>query len=497
MENITFRNKRQNTIRRNKSECDLSRITMDRTLLSSTLSEGSDAEALDVSTKSVPTNAGYNLTDFQQLNEQVMDLRLELATAHDEITNLNYECNNLKQKLEYNNKQIHLLKKVSSESLTMNPVYTPFTPRNKVSTPLLNKLTNVKIRLSRSQTNHSAIITNTETPKTHVNSIPQRLVKQMSDSIGKDILSTKNCNNSEQIRFKNSPSQLTWTLPTIVGNDYEQKSMKSKGLTKEVNKNTENNNSEQRRMIYIIGDEQAQNLAGKMLKNRQGKWNDDYGVFGMVKSSANSSEILRTCENMSKNVKQKDIVVLCFGIWDNNVYKYMSNLCNILYLFRKQKVFITNVQYNPYLNEYMLNKQLHLIVKNYSNCKLIHLTNINVFMNKNNYFTTMLSAKISLEIDAMTYNEKFLTFPNKTKYQLQSDVCIENKPSRSKMPDNNKKGTILHYFNPKNQAQPNVKPKMPFKKGTIPYLFHKMNANQSSVKETSRKSNTPFFRSSQ
>lgn len=490
MENITYR--RQNTIRRNKSECDLSTLTMDRTLLSSTLAEVSDTDTLDLSTKSMPTSAGHSRDDIRHLNQQIIDLRLELSVAHEEITNLNYECNSLKQKLEDNNKQIHLLKKVSSESLSMSQMCTPFTPQNKVSTPPLKKLTNVKIRLSRGYIKPSGRITQTETPKTHTNSIPQRLVRQMSDNIRTDILT----NNKTEHLINNLPSLSTWTLPTIVRNDCDQKAVNASTVTEEVNKNK---NNDKRRMIYIVGDEQAQNLAASMLENRQGKWNDEYGIFGMVKASATSCEILRTCENMSQSVTKKDIIILCFGICDQNVYKYVSNLSNILYIFRKQKVFITNVQYNPCLNEHMLNRQLHLIVRNYSNCKLIHLTNKNVYMNKMNDFTSMLSSKINLEIDSMTYNEKFLTFSNKTKHPLQPGVYIENKLSTSLISQENKKGTIPYYFKPKNQTQPNNnKPQIPFKKGTIPFLFNKMNvASQSNIKEPSPISNTPFFRNSQ
>lgn len=99
--------------------------------------------------------------------------------------------------------------------------------------------------------------------------------------------------------------------------------------------------------INIIGDQQVRGLAEQMTKMRSGKWNDNYTVSGMVKPSALSSQILKSCEHLDKSSLTKDdILILSVGSNDRNPNEIITNICNTLCKLRECRIFLLSVLQN-------------------------------------------------------------------------------------------------------------------------------------------------------
>lgn len=141
---------------------------------------------------------------------------------------------------------------------------------------------------------------------------------------------------------------------------------------------------------------------------RAGKWNDVYNVSGEVKPNASSSAILKNLENKSQLFLRDNIIILAVGSNDKNPYELFTSLCNILSKLKNNRVYLLGVQRNNYLNTKLLNSELKMIAKNYTNCKYVE-TNLNIhhnyyYMNPLDY----LSFKLNIEIDYLKYERECL-----------------------------------------------------------------------------------------
>lgn len=322
--------------KRRKSHLDISDITSEISQFNSTIVDGS---LLDLSTKSVPLSSEADTSAINDLRQQILDLRSEMNIAHEEIANLNTQCCSLKNELVDKIVQINMLKKISTEPVSI-------TPRTS-TTPIMRKLTNIRMKVPRfSPINSFGDASIRETP-----------IRQ--DSLSRTIkLSKLSSRMTAEAECKSELIQKSSDKP-------------HEGLTHD---GTEGSTVTKPKII-ILGDQQAQNLTMRMTKDRENKWNDKYDMFGMIKPSATSSGILSTCSVASLTRSDEDILVLLLGSNDSNPFALFANLCNFLYGLKGQKVFIVNVQYNRYLNEQKLNNKIKLLARNYSHCKFVEMNN--------------------------------------------------------------------------------------------------------------------------
>ncbi|CAG9783706.1 unnamed protein product [Diatraea saccharalis] len=115
---------------------------------------------------------------------------------------------------------------------------------------------------------------------------------------------------------------------------------------------------------------------------------------------------------------------------DKNPYLLFSELSIALYKLRHSKVFIINVQFNPYLKKDLLNYNIKLLTKNYPNCNFLEINTKNFLTNRNHYLN-QLCMKINCEIDYITYYNEYLA-PQQIKKRLLKSMKLNNHLNKSK-----------------------------------------------------------------
>lgn len=226
----------------------------------------------------------------------------------------------------------------------------------------------------------------------------------------------------------------------------------------------ENNKPGIRNKIVIIGDEQVSGLSAALLKSRSGKWNDIYDPSAFIMENASSTELMDYCIKTysDKKLTEEDIVILSIGSHNKNPEILHSDLCTILYLFRNTQIYIMPVNFNPYLNEQILNYYIKLWTKHFNNCTVIE----SKYFRRRFDYVFYVCNKINLYIDSNRYNSQFLTLTNlipllkaqgrlgtaSNSINMQNiEVLSDGKCLNSKTYDNAhnslpKKGTIPYYF---------------------------------------------------
>lgn len=180
-------------------------------------------------------------------------------------------------------------------------------------------------------------------------------------------------------------------------------------------KTSSSNNN--KKHIYIFGDQQAYGLNKIISKTRFNEWNDNYKIISFIKPNATSTQIISSCNrDFLKTLHADDIVVFVIGSNDKRPYVLLSEICNVLYSLRGYTVFVTNVQYNPYLNENMINEKLELIINNYKYCKYLkiqqdsnysYLNDVRPIYN-HKYYLQRLCHRLNIEIDYKRYHNEFI-----------------------------------------------------------------------------------------
>ncbi|KAJ8713184.1 hypothetical protein PYW08_008488 [Mythimna loreyi] len=184
--------------------------------------------------------------------------------------------------------------------------------------------------------------------------------------------------------------------------------------------------------IIIFGDQQAYGLNKTMTNSRLQNWNNNYKITSFIKPNATSAQILSSCnDDFIKTLTSDDIIVLVIGSSDKDPYSLITELCNVLYKLRNNTVFMTNVQYNPYLNENAINYNLELIIRNYKNCKYLKIHNLEYLNSINDKtikshhqrYLSHLCLKLNTNIDYARYKTEFLNrFKNKHAFQNKTNI---------------------------------------------------------------------------
>lgn len=160
--------------------------------------------------------------------------------------------------------------------------------------------------------------------------------------------------------------------------------------------------------IFILGNEQLRGLPTKINNSRSGKWNDVYKASGMIKTFAPSSYLLNNLNTLSNSINDDDILVISTGCYDNNPHTLYSNLCNVLFQFKRcKKILLISVPFNEFLDVRTLNADLQRLSANYSNCSFIDLEMIHNCCN-NKITSNFIAYKINLEIDSLRYEHDYI-----------------------------------------------------------------------------------------
>ncbi|KAL4718658.1 hypothetical protein ACJJTC_013387 [Scirpophaga incertulas] len=277
MENVTIRQK----LPRTKSDLDLSIMTQDAlnsTVLDSTM----------LSTYSeIQQNTSYNDQEYLQ---EIDNLKIKLEQAEQEIDNLNSENTSLKCINERQKKQINMLKKltcdIGKKINTMTPLrhkitnlntqlITRVSPLNMYKTVLFN--TPQKYHKTLSNYENSQNVTQSET--NHITS--SQCMGAMSPS--KDVL-LHTRNNSDT----RHTTAITESQDILLNNSRDGATGSQYNLSKST--------------VVILGDEHVQNLSEKIIAARKHLINDTYSITTIVKTGANCSQILTSCNDLENKL---------------------------------------------------------------------------------------------------------------------------------------------------------------------------------------------------
>lgn len=374
--------------------------------------------------------------NIESLYEQIASLTRQLTFFEGEISKLTLEISNMQKQLTESQKRCELYKNfIESKKLVCpSPSTTPKSRKSK------------KSKKSKKNTNnlpHSASNTNQTPSKTLSEPTSPSRTLQSSNTPSPTMSHKEELHNRPQNRNHKSKQHLV----PIQSQD-----------SCIPNQKTEPNR------IFILGDQQLRGLSSEMYQSRLNTQFKHYTFDSLIKPDASSSEILKTCTNLHKNMNREDVLIIGVGSNDENPYQLFSELCNILNLVKNIKVFVVSVYNNPYLNISLLNNNIKLLLKNFDNCTFIDLNQYRILTKKALIYN--LSSKLNTEIDFLCYKNKYL---NLNSLYRTPAVSYNGKITR--------KGTIPYYF--KLQEMKNTKLKCNKsstmdicpKIGTIPYYF--------------------------
>lgn len=405
MDNITHRK----PIARAYSNSDLRDIyTEENSVCNSTL--------LDISSQSVPSQIENTSRNCNDVQGQLDNLTEQLESAHNEIMKLNSENYALKNKLDEKNKQIDLLKKLSTIDLNTSR------DNNKCeNTPLLKKIRNIVMSTPRTSPIHTS-----------------------------KVILWKNCSDSGKM---NTPNTSQRHISDVTSRQSNIGSENMSSQTQYVSKYTETtiNNSvqalkhcvvdpekkgqrDEKPRIFIVGDQRMKGLALHIIKNRKNKWNDIYQTTAIVKPDATTSHILSAIDGTV--LKEDDIVILGVGSNDENVCEIVTALNDYVHKLEKCNVLLLNVQTNQFVNIMLLNTLLHSFSKQHKNFKFIEFK----ARNKTPIDIYVICNKLNIEIDYLTYKDKFIDNFRKCYTEHQKQNCKLYK-----------KGTIPYFFDLQNK----------------------------------------------
>ncbi|KPJ20896.1 hypothetical protein RR48_00730 [Papilio machaon] len=343
---------------------------------------------------------GTDRNDTELLREQIEKLSNDLQSAHNEIQILSKENNELKQ-----------------QTMEQQLIITQF--KDVYGSPNPKNCTQKKKHKKKS----------TKSPQAENVPLDNIIVEKDNN----------NCNNTlpgETIICTTEKETQTYT-PGAQQSDYKDPSR----------------SAHNKQNIIILGDQQARGLCKNMIQRRQNKWNDKYNITSIIKPNATSTQILSSCnDDFLEQLTPNDIIVLILGSNDKQPYTFMTEICNALYKLRSHTVFVTNIQYNPYLNKNMLNNNLELLTQKYHNCKYLKIYNsykyyINRYptLTHREKYVLYLAQKLSIEIDYQQYYNEFLS-KYKDKYINRKHHNTQRQNTTANTLTNLTQTKITNYF---------------------------------------------------
>lgn len=419
------------TLTQEKNDCEINKISTNTKKIRSlslsdtelhnvsanlSLNSAMNSTQLEDSNRSLPVANSLEAYFIDDLKRKLEETQSELMSAHEEIIKLNTEITYLRQQSEERNKKIEFLK-----NFTMN----------------------------------SPITTNTYQTSTYKKKAKPKKIK-IDKKVCKILDSTTDvCSQDTTIEvLTNTSKQQDITKKNLAMKKHDEKIKPIEGQT--IQRITDNKPG-----IFILGDQQAKGLSLNLIKSRDRKWNNIYRVSSIVKPNARSTQILESCDHLKKSITESDIVILLLGANDKDPYQLFSEICIALYKLKNCKqVIIPEIQYNPYLNEQLLNHKIKLLVKQFENCIYLDYQSASFENNINN-----LCFKLNIEIDYLDYKQKYL-------------ISINNKNnSNFTVSNSNSICNQLTFEQNKRNLEQKIKDRN-VKKGTIPYYFKKENSKK-------------------
>lgn len=323
-----------------------------------------------------------NTDEVEELRHEIITLKSELKSAHNEIESL-IICNiKLEADVLELQKRAGLLQKICGDTAKKTPA----------SNSRKSQIKPKRLKLTQNDTS---------TPLHHFDP-PTVTVREPVEP-------------KPQLQEQSKCTEIKTPAPIASQKTTAQSSEKRPDATIKCNKR-----------ILIFGGQQCTGLASAVINSRRDTKYEKYEVMSYIKSNASCEEILKSCYNT--NITESDKVIICVGENDKNPIQLSMELSHFIKTYYKSTVIIVNILQSQFLNENKLNNMLQILCQNSINCKYVNIKKF--FKNRHTYLKD-LSHELNIMIDTIDYNEKFLC--NKLEKHL---------PKANPL----KKGTIPYYF---------------------------------------------------
>lgn len=128
------------------------------------------------------------------------------------------------------------------------------------------------------------------------------------------------------------------------------------------------NSNDKPKNIIIIGDQQAKGIT-MGLRNLLDK--EIYSIQGYVKENATFEYVVKEIENLTKNMTMRDHLIIMAGSNDKNPYKLLNELSFSLKKTCNTNLYLTEVLYSNYLREMEINRNFDCYAKLFQHCTMI------------------------------------------------------------------------------------------------------------------------------
>lgn len=323
-------------------------------VMSPTESTSSCQSFSDYDTTSLPDLSTYHCaTEIEDLRQQVLELKIQLQSANDEVERLTLENDQLMSKTRGNEFRINTLKKICNENIK--------TAKKQGKSARRQKIKQKKIDFTL------------DTEEFHMSQIPSEI----------------DDNHSETIVDQTNPE-----TNSLLGN------FSRKPLCQETSP------KEKPRKIIFFGSQQCRGLA-KATSIRVNRAHnllyEKYRVSSFLKPNAQSEDVVSTMR--SHNFEEQDTVILCLGENDSNPTKVKSALNYAQKLCKNCHLLVLSVNNSTHLNKSVLNNTLKAFCNSSKKSKFIETLSNN--HDRKSYLIQTAKA-INFDIDCRDYDERFI-----------------------------------------------------------------------------------------
>lgn len=277
--------------------------------LSSSLSETNISNPY----KSLPDLSALQNTDFESLKREIHDLKLALQSTENEMDNIILEKVELQKKILEQDRKIQYLLQVC-ENPKNNPTITKTAKRRK--------------RRSANKLNKT---------KDEYNLSPRAMGISTFD----------------------------------INDDLTPINESSQGVTKDgsMQQQSQDRNSQNRKSIYILADEQGQGLREALRK----QINHNYDIFSFWKRGADLVQVINTCKSSVAHLTKQDYLIIVAGKNDKNSFYLKTKLLEWLSTMTNTNVIVCGLPANAYLNNISVNFELELICQGFVHCSFVKM----------------------------------------------------------------------------------------------------------------------------
>lgn len=388
MDNVTLRRK----IRKSTSESDLS---------INAFNNDNESSLLNSTMLSLQNVTQVDTIERDDLKQEFEKLYKTIQTAENEIEILNSDNCQLKKVIETQHRQIEMLKKLTTDSLSCG----------KISQGTIRqKIIKHGIHTSRVSPINSSVRILYDTPHTKSKGVSHQARKKISFS--------PNTINDENIKFRNINDENNEIVEQNSNKPREGIFLKYKDhcLTS-------------RKKILIVADQQGKGVRDILQK----LLGSEFSVICIWKNQAPISELVNTIKHETAGYNKDDNVIILGGINEKKPFDSLFYLRTCLESLVKTNVIVGEVPFNKHLNEITLNYHFKFICDQYDNCMFLNM-NYNQYIPPRRYLSLTLARYLHRGILRIQYSNKMYQYVHKN-ITINKNKSTEDKNTQTDFND--------------------------------------------------------------